>query len=528
MTTLPTVVDRRRSSPVRVFVVSFAAFLALSLCWVLATPLSGVPDEPAHVIKAAAVVRGQFSGTTVVAQGQTVQVQVPQWVADSADLLCFVGRLDYTPNCDHPPVSDSSALVSATTTAGNYNPVYYAIVGLPSLVMEGRLGLFAMRALSAALTALFVGGMFAALFQLSRRRWAVTGAIVAVTPMVLFLTGSVNPNSLEVATTGAIFANLLLVFERAGDRHGFAGRIVWVAAASALLANTKALSLLWLAIVVVAVLVLAPPSAFRPVFSRLSTWLGIAVIGIASAFALWWVVGAGSLASVPFGGAGTSFGHGAEIQINRTFEYYQALIGAFGWLDNLAPQGVLWFWGTVIGALILAALGFARARERIALIFALLALLILPVCLQAVVVHDQGFIWQGRYVLAVFIVVMLVAGVAIDRRFAPSWNPLYNRLVGILLALAIVAHVWAFVSALRRDVIGIAPDLYFIDMVVRPAWQPPSGWILLTAVYAALLAACAVTVYTVSKRGGASHSAQADASGQETSAEASAGAHSAS
>ena len=43
---------------------SFAVFTLLISIWSLATPLMAAPDEPAHVTKAAAVVRLQFLGTS--------------------------------------------------------------------------------------------------------------------------------------------------------------------------------------------------------------------------------------------------------------------------------------------------------------------------------------------------------------------------------------------------------------------------------------------------------------------------------
>ena len=42
----------------------FLAFAAISVVWSLSTAMMGAPDEPAHAIKAVAVVRGEF-GTAV-------------------------------------------------------------------------------------------------------------------------------------------------------------------------------------------------------------------------------------------------------------------------------------------------------------------------------------------------------------------------------------------------------------------------------------------------------------------------------
>ncbi len=44
---------------------SFAIFATLGLAWVIATPLFAAPDEPAHVVRAASVGRGELLGRDV-------------------------------------------------------------------------------------------------------------------------------------------------------------------------------------------------------------------------------------------------------------------------------------------------------------------------------------------------------------------------------------------------------------------------------------------------------------------------------
>src|SRR5579875_1497007 len=56
---------RRRHPTLRLWLLTFAALLAASAAWSLATPLGGAPDEPAHIERAAAAVRGQLTGTAV-------------------------------------------------------------------------------------------------------------------------------------------------------------------------------------------------------------------------------------------------------------------------------------------------------------------------------------------------------------------------------------------------------------------------------------------------------------------------------
>jgi hypothetical protein len=497
------VMERIRSGnvhPMAVFLSSFATLLSLSLCWAIASPLSSVPDEPSHSIKAAAVVRGELSGESNGAAGQTLEVRVPQWVAVGHELTCYAFRPEITPSCETVDFTDSSRTVVTVTSAGNYNPVYYAIVGLPSLVTEGKLGLYAMRLMSAALSCLFLAAMFAAAVQLRRSRWLVVAASVSVTPMVLYLNGGINPNSLEFATVGAIFTNLALLLERSSERRVYPQTVIWIGLGAALLANTKALSLLWLLIVVIAAFWQSGFAPIRTLVKNAWFWGGVALIGLASAFALWWVLTANSLESQPFAGAGSSFFQGLQTMFDRTFDYTSGLVGYFGWLDTPAPAGVLALWGLLVGALVVAALALGAGRTRYALVFAIACFLVLPPVLQATVVTEQGFIWQGRYVLALFVVVLLAAGRALDARFEQATVPALDRIVLWAVVLMAVAHVYAFVWALRRYVSGLGAGLNWTDMLRNPTWQPPLGWLTWAILFAAIVGVSTWAVYRLYRR----------------------------
>src|SRR5690348_18225078 len=76
----------RPAFPVRAFLVSWALLTALCLCWGFATPISGSPDEPAHIVRAASVVRGEWVGP---ASSTGNIVTVPAYIARSQAVTCF-------------------------------------------------------------------------------------------------------------------------------------------------------------------------------------------------------------------------------------------------------------------------------------------------------------------------------------------------------------------------------------------------------------------------------------------------------
>lgn len=461
-------------TPARRFAAVFSALLAASLLWAFGSPLSSVPDEPSHAIKAAAVVRGQLTGG--YAPGNPgLEVEVPRWVADAHGMTCYAFRPDVTPACQAEGLGMSDEPVTSSTTAGKYNPMYYAVVGWPSLLFTDVSGYYAMRAMSAILTCLFLAAAISPLLARAGSRFTAAAMLVTVTPMVLFLTGSVNPNSLEVATVACLVVHLIAALRVRRDERIPLSHVVWVTAAGALLANTRAASLAWMLVAVVIAVLVVGWRAVPDLVRRPSVLIGVGVIGIATAASLAWTFLAGSLESKPFEGAGMSVAAGLLVMLERTFDYTLGLIGYFGWVDTPAPPVVLLLWAVAVGVLLTAALALGRGRARIAAIVAAVAYVLVPAISQALAVPEIGFIWQGRYNLALFVILMVVVGAALDDGPVP-WGPTTVRMVRIGIVLLSSAHVYAWLWAMRRYVAGLGLAHPWTDMIRDPQWQPPLGW----------------------------------------------------
>jgi hypothetical protein len=460
---------------------AFLVLMSLSSAWTFATPLMGAPDEPAHVIKAAAVVRGELTGRKMPEGGAFQLVTVPAGIGYYDTFGCFAQKSDTPPSCVPPFSGDRTALADARTSAGNYNPLYYAVVGLPSLVHNGAAAVYGMRLVSALLSCLFLAAAFSALSRLPRRKWAVTATAAAMTPMVLFLNGAVNPNSLEYATAAALLANLILLLERSSDHGAYRRYVPVITAAACVLANTKGLSLLWLALMAGTAGILGTWPQIKALSRNAWVWAGTAAIGLSCAFAVYWIARHDSLSSDPFEAAGSSPLSAAVIMLDRTLLYSTGYVGQFGWLEVPAPTGAFVLWLGLAAMLVLATVVLARGRGRIATIFLFAALLLLPPLLQAQAVGTMGIVWQGRYILAVFVPLLLVCGVALDRMDARGFSP---RAAPILHATAIVLavfHFWTFLQTLQRYATGWTSDSRWIDMFTAPSWQPPGGTLLCVA-----------------------------------------------
>lgn len=474
----------------QVLCVSWLLLSLLSGLWSLATPIAAAPDEPAHLIKAAAVVRGQFLVSP------TGTVTVPQYIAFSAAQTCFAFHEDVTADCTEAVPDAPSKLVTATSSAERYNPVYYLLVGWPSLFVGDSSGIYWMRIVSGVLSSLFLAIAFTLVLPWRNPTLPVIALVTAATPMVLFLNGTVNPNSLEITATLAAFSAMLsVVRERSGK--GLAVRASVVFVASAVASNMRGLSLLWLALALFTPLLLIDKRQFTALLKSRSVQLAAGGILFAALAAVTWMVTSSSLTSaidapghlVDAPGVGTPGYLGFIWTLFSTFNYAQGMIGVFGWLDTPAPSFVFFVWSALAGGMIIIAV--AVLRGRLLLFAAILAIstLVLPPVLQGIYITDGGVIWQGRYILPVFVCLMLGVGAVLADRIPLSPTAI-SRLVTTVLVLWAIAQFQSFATALRRYSVGLNQG--WLDMLNSALWEPPGGVLLLLFGFGLVLTVFAV------------------------------------
>lgn len=476
------------------FLVIFAAVGLLAALWSLASPLISVPDEQAHVIKAAAVVRGQLLGESGGAQGDKVRVQVPQFIASTDRLQdCYAGNPIVAADCS-PGIPDATAVVPAYTSAGNYNPMYYAVAGLPSLFLSGEPAIYAMRIVSGFLTAAFIGLALACLRGLSQWRLPLFIGTFAITPMVLFLSGAVNPNSLEVATAMAVFSALSLTWERAQEGKTWKLPLLFAAVSAVVLANTRAASLLWLGLSLAASLLLFGHKPLLQILRHKFAWAMAAAVGAGCGLSIAWLRTANSFQSLTGKGSDASPRQVIELMLDRTFDFAKGYVSYLGWLDTPGPAGVLAVWATLIIGIIVAALSLGDKNARLTVAVLVTAVLTLPALLQVPLAKDVGIIWQGRYILALVAVLIMACGIAV-RPFSAGNLASGRRGSRTLVALVVFAHFYAFLYGMRRYVTGLQDPPDWGLMVSAPLWQPPGGWILLSLAYLAVLLTSAILLH---------------------------------
>lgn len=489
-------------SPPGIFVRLFALFAALISLWALATPLMAFPDEPAHTIKAAAVVRGQITVEEGASFGHGVHVKVPSYIANLDAQGCYKYSPDTPAQCAPEIPRDDNFETIGVTTAGTYNPMYYWLVGLPSLLFSGAPALYGMRIVSALMTAAFFAAGFTALSQLSKPRLPVIMACIGMTPMVLFLGSGINPNSLEVAATMAAFSGFIVLLDNAARPAKVRPAIVTVVVASAILANTRQVSLVWLLCVLVVGLFFfkrtAIATAFRSKYVLTAVAVTVPPVLLGIAWILLMLNAPASAGVAPIGiinpMPGVRPDQGFVTMLDRFFSFFPQYIGVMGWLDSRLPDVVIMFWDFLFVAALLLPLTMRPLRQAAGFWVALGMLLVVPAILQAQLISSMGLIWQGRYNLPLVMVVFISVGMA--ARSLPITETFHARAVSrVVIAAAVVAHTVGFAYILRRYVVGIAELGNWQIMITNPKWQPPFGWPLLCLLYFVLLVLAARSLY---------------------------------
>jgi len=467
---------------------------ALMLSWSLASPTPSGPDEPTQFIKAAAVAHGTLIGTPVPHSTSLVGVRVAGTYINAASVAqsCVYHTPATSGGCA-PPLVGSSAPAVAFTYVGRYPPLYYAIVGLPSLVSSAPWTLHGMRAMSALLNAVALGLAFAATRVWARSVAVAIAATLAVTPMAIYLGSVVNPNSLEVsAAIAAWVTGAILVFDRSDDPPP--GLVGAFAVASVLLCASRTLSTVWWALIVMALVALRPASCGQ-LARRTAVRVGVGVSLVAAVVSGIYVVVARSYAfeSFPLPPGTTTIQILAAIA-GDTGKFVDGTIGIYGSPDTKVPLLVVGIWVVGVGALFVGAVALAARRDAW-LLAAIAAVYVFVIPFAVIYSHaaTNGITWQGRYGYPISVGVPVLAGALIGQRYTVP-----SRLMGVSAAAVVVGNLAAFYWLLRRYVVGMSRIDPFRE--VAGAWRLPlalPGLVALTVIatvaYGILVVVCART-----------------------------------
>lgn len=485
-----------RSAPV-VWAAFVLALLALLSAWAFASPRFSGPDEPAHFLKAASVVRGQFRPPPDPEGGGQI-VQVPERFAMAEHLvICFAFRSEATPDCAGEDFPGSDRTVAAATQAGSYPPLYYLLVGWPSLVSQDADVLYVMRLLSVVVNVVFLAAGTWALSTVVGRRLAMGVMLVVVTPMVAFLAAMVNPNGLEVSSAIAAWCAGLAVVSRlvSGERVG--SRLAAVMAASGgVLVSTRWLGPLFLVVILAGVVASEPLRSLPGLLRRAARDRAVVVAGgvglVVTLVSVLHTVWMGNLLLLP--GAPVPEGDSAvEAVMGNQLAYVRAMIGWFGWLDVPTPTLTFWIWTGLVGLVLVLSVVLGAPSKLRVLAGIVVVSFLLPFS-QVPSAAENGLPWQGRYALPVALGLVLVGSTVLaDAIRAGTLRTSVRSMALLFAAGAATGHVAAFYWAERRYAVGLTAGE--TDIWRGAVWAPPGGNVILLCVAVAAVAAVVLVTW---------------------------------
>jgi hypothetical protein len=382
---------------------------------------------------------------------------------------------------DSPPLDEAREWFNPTAT---YQPFAYLLPAAISRIRASPDTLTRlMRSGKAVLSLALVGAAILLVWSSEARLVALVGLIVALTPMAVFLAATLNPSGLEIAAAVSFAAVLLRITRDSSRSPKWAWLFLGLSGGVFALSRTQAP--VWMAAIFILIILLNGPRQFRRSALEQRAWAVPVVIALVVAVLMnrvWELLYGPSLAFDPWP-LGTSLSQGLA---HLPFVIREQ-IGVFDYLEFGLPILAYGIWGTLAVALGVIAMLIGTARERLILLTATALAIALPVLLVATTMRHTGFSLQGRYVLGFTVLVPLLAGEILVRR--------YDRLRALdaeHLFLPFAAGVGfvqfvAWWTNARRFAVGIKGPRWFVPSA---EWSPPLGWwpwLLLAAAGAALL-----------------------------------------
>lgn len=457
----------RRAAPT---LVAWGLCSLVALSWALTIGRYGGPDEPAHVVRAAAVANGELVGKPApdLEPGYRF-VEVPRSIA-SGDPACY--RHDARTDASCAVASARHDPVSAATSAGTFPPTYYAGIGLPARLVGVAHHSLAHRVVAAIAVALALAVAYARLLAWPDR--ARAGLVWAgITPAAWFLTGVVNTNGLEIALlvlAWVLAAELLGAAEVTVPRH-----LAALGAIGAAVIALRPIAVTGVLTIGATLMVGLHPSRRPPRRDRALIGALGALGGAAALVLAWWVAVGGQVRD----SRGTLALDGSLLPavLSGIDDTLIEAVRSLGWAEFTAPLPVLLVWVGFAGMSLAAVASSAEHRLRRAALAWATCTVAAPLAFELLTARRIGLVWQGRYSVGSLIGIAALGAIALQGRLRAV-----ARLAPLLASVASTITLW--VTA-RRYISGLDGPWW---PVRGSGWWPPIGpWLPLLAHTAAAL-----------------------------------------
>lgn len=434
---------------VRAFIIG-CLLIGMFATWAVGTARYGGPDEPAHILRAAAVGDGDLLGRRAIGLPPGYRsVRVPAQLT-TGDPSCYRHDDDIPAVCG---VEDPGAtgFATAASSAGTYPPLYYALVGVPVRLLGQASDVLSYRLISAAWCAAVL-----AVAVVRLRRSASVG-IICLTPAAWFLCGVVNPNSLEVAL--AVLAWVGVAGVRRSSAALALADVCWISVPLAVAILIRPVAVV-AGVAVIGAAVISISSRREAVPGRV--WLALFGPTVGSVVASFgWAVWAGVVVSDSRTADPAPLSEAVRRTLDDTTETWRELAGSLGWLEFSAPWFSHVIWWSIVGVA-----GWLALRRHSALRWSWLwvagVMVVGPIAFEVIFASKVGFIWQGRYSIPTAIGLVVLGAPEHSTRMS-------HRASSLMLGAAMAAQVATLWVVLRRYTGGAHGSWWFIGA----AWNPP-------------------------------------------------------
>jgi hypothetical protein len=458
-----TLVIQRRSG-VRLWFLAFIGFCLLHAGWAFAAPYDGPWDEQMHAKRAAGIMEGEIlpGPDRVQTVPRSLDILTQHW-------FCFPMHVTVPASCSPEPGGDESTERIYVTEA-RFNPVYYATTGWPLGIWPNWRGIMLSRLITSAMVAALLAFAVVAAVRWTRHRALLAGLIVAITPGTAALSGSINPNTVEIAAGVTLFAALIAVIHE--QREGVNRAAVALAGVSAaILVTPRFTGVMWLLLILGVMLVPASWARLKYLAKQRTVRIWSAVAVIATVASVAW-----TLIAEPTEIIDKHFGMSTqEILRFEIFELWpniaNQMVGVMGWNETLMPRMIYVIWFMAAGLLILGALVLGDRTDRWRLLALGFGTFVPLLVAELLVVNKVGWLNQGRYFMAGAVGLVLLAAWIMSRR---GLTPVHMRTMTRLFAVLLLPiHLVCLVFTMARWQSGLISLNPF-----NGSWVPPYGHVL--------------------------------------------------
>ncbi len=455
-------------------------YLILGVVWVFTNPPGAAPDESDHLVKAIAAGRFDigvpFAGSYGTDLGSVRNNSIARTVLIPANVApdgykCTAFQPDVTARCLPAPPATGDELVEWTASVGAYPIFAYVPIGLATRFADTPTGAFHLARLVSLLMS--IGLLFLAVWHLTRwlGRGAAVGLAVGLTPMAIFAASAVSTSGVEIMSA-AVVAAVVVVVTRSPATLAAPETLLVLGISGSALALSRQLGVVTLGLLGLIALVRGGGRVLWeqvrqrrwPVIAMLVV-LGLSVVAVA----VWELHYDHPVLTGPVLSAG-AFGS----FVDESISYLRQGVGVFGWLDTPLPGPAIGLWVFVAITIIGGALLVGRRADRLTIVASLIVILVVAYITYATVFYPIEVGLQGRHLLPIFMIVPMLAGVALAEHLQLTGHAAAARrlaaVVGVTMA---VLQLLSLLVNGRRYAVGLDGPIWFVPFA---EWSPRFGW----------------------------------------------------